>query len=229
VIAVELEQLRRLAPDLILTQGLCEVCAVSDGVVHRMAEALSPPPRVLALRATSLAGIFDDIRAVARAIDLEDEADELVAGLASRLARLQARHPALRPRVVCLEWLDPPYLAGHWVPELVAAAGGADIGALPGSHSTRGEWEEIAALGPDVVAVMLCGFGLDRSRQELAAITNPAARALLSGRPAWILDGNAYTSRPGPRVVDGAEKLQAMLQGREASGLSRWRAPWPPT
>jgi len=226
VIAVDAERLRTLRPDLIVTQGLCEVCAVADGEVRRLADALAPPPLVLALRATTLAGIFEDIRAVARAIALDDEADELVAGLASRLGRLRARRPAGRPRVLCIEWLDPLYLAGHWVPELVEAAGGEAIGAAPGSHSARWEWDELPAVRPDVVAVTLCGFGVERARQELAAVAAPAARGFLEARPVWILDGNAYTSRPGPRVVDGAERLQAMLQGREAAGLSRWRAPW---
>ena len=227
VIAADAEQLRRLAPDLIVTQGVCQVCAVADGEVRRLADALAPVPVVLSLQAATLAGIFEDIRAVARAIDLDPEADELVAGLESRLARLRARRPDGRPRVVCIEWLDPLYLAGHWVPELVAAAGGEDVGAARGSHSARREWGALAALRPDVVAIMLCGFGVERARRELAAVTDRAARAVLGAGPVWVLDGNAYTSRPGPRVVDGAERLAAMLHGREAPGLARWSAPWP--
>ncbi|HUF34387.1 MAG TPA: ABC transporter substrate-binding protein [Gemmatimonadales bacterium] len=226
VIAADAEQLRRLAPDLIITQGVCEVCAVADGEVRRLADALAPVPAVLSLRAASLAGIFDDIRAVARAIDLDPEADELVVGLESRLARLRSRRPDHRPRVVCIEWLDPLYLAGHWVPELVEAAGGEDLGAAPGSHSARREWSALPALRPDFVVTMLCGFGVARTQRELEAVTAPDARAALAARPVWIVDGNAYTSRPGPRVVDGAERLQAMLHGRDAPGLARWRAPW---
>lgn len=223
VIAVDAAMLRRLAPDLIVIQGLCQVCAVADGEVYRLADAMTPPPRVLSLSATTLDGIFGDIRAVGAALDLEDEADELVAGLRYRLGRLRAGRPAARARVVCLEWLDPLYLAGHWVPELLEAAGGEDVGAAPGSHSRPREWSEIRDLRPDLLAVMVCGFGVERSRRELDAVGCREALDLLHRLPVWIVDGNAYTSRPGPRVVDGAERLQAMLQGREMPGLVRWR------
>lgn len=223
VIAVDAAMLRRLAPDLIVTQGLCEVCAVADGEVFRLADAMTPPPRVLSLTATTLHGIFGDIRALGAALDLADEADELVAGLRYRLGRLRARRPLARARVVCLEWLDPLYLAGHWVPELLDAAGAEDVGAAPGSHSRRREWAEIGGLRPHLLAVMVCGFGVERSQRELEAVARPEALELLHSLPVWILDGNAYTSRPGPRVVDGAERLQAMLEGRELPGLVRWR------
>jgi iron complex transport system substrate-binding protein len=227
VIAVDAAQLRRLAPDIVITQGLCEVCAVADGEVHRLASALSPAPRVLSLSARTVAGIFEDIAAVGRALGREGRSAELVAGLGARLERLRADRPARRPRVLCIEWLEPLYLAGHWVPELVEAAGGVDVGAAPGSHSARREWAELEPLAPDVIAVMLCGFGPARSERELSRVTDPVARSVLGSRPVWILDGNAYTSRPGPRVVDGAERLRAMLCDREAPGLVRWRCPWP--
>jgi iron complex transport system substrate-binding protein len=222
VIAVDAALVRQLSPDLIVTQGLCEVCAVADGEVHRLADAMAPAPRVLSLGATTLDGIFGDIRAVGAALDLADEAQELEAGLRYRLGRLRARRPPVRARVACLEWLDPVYLAGHWVPELVEAAGAKDVGAAPGSHSRPREWAEVAALRPDLLAVMVCGFGVDRARRELDAVTRPEALGLLRSVPVWIVDGNAYTSRPGPRVVDGAERLQAMLEGREMPGLVRW-------
>jgi iron complex transport system substrate-binding protein len=228
VIGVDAVQLARLAPDLIITQGLCEVCAVDGGEVHRLAEAMARPPRVLSLAAATLDGIFRDIRAVGAAMDRADEADELEAGLRHRLARLRARRPPARARVVCLEWLDPLYLAGHWVPELVDAAGGEDVGASAGSHSQRRDWSDVAGLRPDLLAVMLCGFGVDRARRELAQVTDAGTLSVLQSVPVWILDGNAYTSRPGPRVVDGAERLQAMLSGREMAGLVRWRPPTRP-
>ena len=225
VIAVDAEQVCRLAPDLLITQGLCEVCAVTGGEVHRLAALLHPTPRVLALGARDLAGIWDDARAVGRALELEDEAEELVLGLRWRLRRLAARRPGgSAPRVLCLEWLDPLYLAGHWVPELVAAAGGQDVGARAGAPSARREWGEVAALGPDLVVIMLCGFDTARARHELAALRGRETLALLRRVPTWILDGNAYTSRPGPRVVDGAERIAAALAGRELPGLERWRA-----
>ena len=218
VIGVDAESLRRLAPELILTQGLCDVCAVADGQVHRLADALDTQPQVLSLSASNVAGIMDDIRAVASALDLTEEADELVAGLEYRLRRLQQSAPAVPPRVLCVEWLDPIYLAGHWVPELVAAAGGVDVGAAPGAHSVAMSAEDYTRLAPDLVLVMLCGFGLERARKELAQTPLPDL-----GVPIAFIDGNAYTSRPGPRIVEGATKIQEALASRPTSPAERSR------
>jgi iron complex transport system substrate-binding protein len=223
VIAVDAHAVARLAPDLLITQGLCEVCAVADGEIHRLASVLHPAPAVLSLSARTLSGIWDDIRAVAQALDLNSEGDELVAGLQSRLHRLQSRRPGAEPRVICVEWLDPLYLAGHWVPELVEAAGGVDVGARAGSHSTTHGWSSAAALRPDIIIVMLCGFGVPRAREELDALESMEAERLFASATVWILDGNAFTSRPGPRVVDGAERLRAAIEGREMPGLERWQ------
>jgi iron complex transport system substrate-binding protein len=225
VITVDAEAIRRLAPDLLITQDLCEVCAVVDGAVHRLAAAIDPAPAVLALTGRTVAGVMADIRAVARVLDLEEEGEELTAGLLSRLARLRRAAPASAPRVLCIEWLEPLYLAGHWVPDLVAAAGGVDAGATPGAHSALGSWPAAAALGPDLMVVMLCGFRLARARAELDRLSDPAALRALGSAPVWLLDGNAYTSRPGPRIVDGAERLQAAMAGVERRGLERWRPP----
>jgi iron complex transport system substrate-binding protein len=224
VIGVDAEAIRRLAPDLIITQDLCEVCAVAEGEVHRLAAVLPIAPAVLALSGRTVEGIWADIRAVAQALDLGPDGDELVSGLRSRLARLQARHSGARRRVVCIEWLDPLYLAGHWVPELVHAAGGHDVGAAPGSHSARREWSELPSLRPDLLVVMLCGFGVERTLAELGALDRTATRAVLATAPVWVLDGNAYTSRSGPRVVDGAERIASAIEGRESRGLVRWAA-----
>jgi iron complex transport system substrate-binding protein len=225
VIGVDAEQLAALAPDVLLTQGLCEVCAVAEGEVHRLTAALRPPPLVVSLSAGDLAGIWGDIRAVGRALDLEDEADELVTGLGSRLGRLRTAPPVgrARPRVLCVEWLAPLFLAAHWVPELVEAAGAEAVGAEPGEPSAQHAWREAGELRPDLVLVMLCGFGVERSRRELRELEEPGARAFLRSRPTWILDGNSYTSRPGPRVVDGAERIRGALEEREMSGLERWQ------
>ena len=224
VIGVDADALRRLAPDLLITQDLCEVCAVAEGEVHRLAAAVQPAPAVLALSGRTIEGILADIGAVARALDLAAEGDELVAGLRSRLERLRTRRRAPRPRVVCIEWLEPLYLAGHWVPEMVEAAGGEDVGASAGSHSARREWSELPGLRPDLLVIMLCGFGVERTLAELSALDSSAARATLRSAPVWIIDGNAYTSRSGPRLVDGAELLQGALEGREARGMVRWRS-----
>jgi len=125
--------------------------------------------------------------------------------------------------VLVIEWLEPLFLAGHWVPELIAAAGGRDVGALPGAHSARQEWNDVAALRPDVVLVALCGFGVERAGRDLDALADAAALAALRRAQVWLLDGNAYTSRPGPRVVDGAERIRDALEGHEGPGLRRWK------
>jgi iron complex transport system substrate-binding protein len=223
VIAVEAAVLEALAPDLVITQDLCEVCAVADGEVHRLASAVSPAPRVLALTGRTFEGVLADVRCVAEALDLPEEGDELVAGLRERLARLRRSAPARPPRMLCIEWLDPLYLAGHWVPDLVAAAGGIDVGATPGSHSRVTTWDAVSAERPAVIAVMLCGFGVERARAELERVRDADALRLLAATPVWILDGNAYTSRPGPRIVDGAARLQAAMLNVPMSGLSRWQ------
>jgi iron complex transport system substrate-binding protein len=180
---------------------------------------------VLSLEARSLEGIWSDIRQVGDALGLEDEAEELVLGLQSRLRRIRAARLPPGARVISVEWLDPLYLAGHWVPELVEAAGGEDVGARPGSHSARREWNELGGLRPDHVLVMLCGFGIERARAELQSLEIPDALDLLHRVPVWIIDGNAYTSRPGPRVVDGAARIQSAIQGRPRSGVERWGPP----
>jgi iron complex transport system substrate-binding protein len=125
---------------------------------------------------------------------------------------------------VCIEWLEPLYLAGHWVPDLVAAAGGIDVGAQPGSHSARSSWATVSALGPQLALIMLCGFDVARARQELDRLESTEAADLLGSIPVWVLDGNAYTSRPGPRLVDGAERIRAAIRGDAIPGLERWHA-----
>ena len=219
VIAVDAGLLRQLAPDLIVTQDLCEVCAVADGEVHRLAAVLRPAPTVVTLSGRTITGILADIGTVARVLGRAAEGEALAAELEGRLRSLRARPNVHRPRVVCIEWLEPLYLAGHWVPELVEAAGGSDVGAAAGSHSARREWHEVAALRPDLVVVMLCGFGIERSLSELAALRDPAALRLFDSVPVWIMDGNAYTSRSGPRVVDGAELLAGAFLGHRAPGI----------
>jgi len=223
VIAVDAAQLRRLRPDLIIAQNLCEVCAVDGGQIHRLASMLRPAPRVLSLGAHDLEGIWRDIVEVGAALRREDEAEELILRLQDRLERLRSLAAERPPRVLCLEWLEPPYLAGHWVPDLVEAAGGQAVGAQSGSHSARHAWRELAELRPDHILIMLCGFGVERARAELDRLTDPQALELLRGVPTWIIDGNAYTSRPGPRVVDGATRIHAALMGNQAPDVQQWQ------
>jgi iron complex transport system substrate-binding protein len=205
-IVVDAGRLRDLAPDLIITQNLCEVCAVDEGRARRVAEVLDPPPRFLTLEARTLEGIFEDIVRVGEALDLSPEAEEVIAGMRYRLTRLRRDAPDPPPRVVAIEWLDPIYLAGHWVPDLVEAAGGVDVGARSGEHSRPVRPEELAPLDPDVVVLMLCGLSMDEARDQLARFPLPEL-----GVPVRVMDGNAHTSRAGPRVVDGAEEIRRAL------------------
>src|SRR3989454_12243583 len=213
-VEVDVKLIAHLRPDVILGQSLCDVCAVGESGLAQLVAALMPTPWVVTLHAHTLDGVLGDIRKVGAALNLEDEADELVAGRRYRLRRIR-RAPApgpTPPSVLVLEWLDPPYVAGHWVPELVDIAGGRDVAGRPGERSTARSWRELSALAPDLVVVALCGFDVARAQQELAAVTDRDARVLL-GRRVGLLDGNAYTSRPGPRLVDAAEILARLIAG----------------
>lgn len=212
VIGVDAAALRSAAPDVILTQSLCEVCAVDGDEVRTLADTLDKEARVLSLGGTDVQGVLADIRAVGSAIGRSPEAEHLVTDLTRRYAAISADTSATsRSRVVCIEWLDPVFLAGHWVPELVAAAGGEDVGARAGEHSRQVDWAHVASLEPDVMLIMPCGFDVERTRAELAELKDETARRLLSETPYRILDGNAYTSRPGPRIVEAVERIREAL------------------
>ncbi len=212
-VEVDVDLVAHLRPDVLIGQSVCEVCAVGEGELARLVTTLMPTPWVVTLHAHTLDEVFLDIRKIGEALELRDEAEELDAGLRYRLRRVQtgAARPG-KPRVLVLEWLDPPYVAGHWVPELVALAGGEDVGGATGEPSRPRPWDELAVLAPDVVVVALCGFDVPRAPVELGAVTDGPARALL-GRRVEFLDGNAYTSRPGPRLVDAAETLARLIHG----------------
>jgi iron complex transport system substrate-binding protein len=212
-VEVDVNLVAHLRPDLLIGQSVCDICAVGEGELARLVTTLMPTPWVVTLHAHTLDEVFLDIRKVGEALELRDEAEELDAGLRYRLRRVGVRVARLpKPRVLVLEWLDPPYVAGHWVPDLVTLAGGQDVGSAPGEPSRPRPWDELAALAPDVVVVALCGFDIPRAQAELAAVTDPQARALL-GRRVEFLDGNAYTSRPGPRLVDAADLLARLIHG----------------
>ena len=218
-IEVDIELVARLRPDVIIGQALCPVCAVGPGDLERLVATLMPTPWVVTLHAHTLEGVFADMRKVGEAVELKDEAAELVLGLRYRLDRLRkrtdvgSRHAVPLPQragVLVLEWLDPPYVAGHWAPELVEVAGGRALAAAPGEPSRIHPWPELVALAPDLVVIALCGFDVARARTEFAAVTDPNARTLFTRRVEF-LDGNAYTSRPGPRLVDAAELLSQLI------------------
>jgi iron complex transport system substrate-binding protein len=223
-ITVDLKLVAHLRPDVLIGQSVCEVCAVSEGELARVVAELIPTPWVVTLHAHTLEGVFQDIAKIGEALELRDEAEELVDGLRYRMRRLGTREhesrivgaqhaaPLRKPRVLVLEWLDPPYVAGHWVPELVTLAGGEDVGGTAGERSRARPWSELAALAPDLVVVALCGFDVERARSELANVTNPDAAPILA-RHTEVIDGNAYTSRPGPRLVEAAELLSRLMTG----------------
>lgn len=227
-IEVDARLVAHLRPDVIIGQAQCEVCAVGEGALASLVAALMPTPWVVTLHAHTLEGVFQDIRKVGEALGLPCEATELIAGLRYRVRRLARRRVPERRggggsggeprpagpelRVLVLEWLDPPYVAGHWVPELVALAGGTDVGNVAGGPSRVRPWGELAALAPDLVIVALCGFDVPRAQQELQAVTDADAQALFRRRVEF-LDGNAYTSRPGPRLVDAAALMSRWIAG----------------
>jgi len=223
-VEVDVDLVAHLRPDVLIGQSVCDVCAVGEGELARVVTTLMPTPWVVTLHAHTLDEVLLDIHKIGEALELRDEAEELDAGLRYRLRRVAAhaegsrkvgaRHaaPLPKPRVLVLEWLDPPYVAGHWVPDLVGLAGGQDVAGAPGEPSRPRPWDELAALAPELVVVALCGFDIPRAQAELAAVSDPQARALLGGRVEF-LDGNAYTSRPGPRLVDAAETLARLIHG----------------
>jgi iron complex transport system substrate-binding protein len=214
VIGIDAHLLATLQPDLIITQTLCDVCAVSDGEAVRVALAMADPPQVLSLQGTTLDGVFRDIAVVAETVGVPERGATLCEQLMATVSSLT--HQFARPdppTVVVIEWLDPCFLAGHWTPDMVAAAGGRDVGMLPGQHSVARAWRDVMALDPAVVVVALCGFDEARARQELEVLPHAEVHAWLARRRVMFLDGNAYTSRAGPRVVEGISVIGEFLRG----------------
>lgn len=212
--AVDADDLVRLAPTLILTQTLCEVCAVSDGDVRALAELLAPSPRVLPLTGTTLDGVWADVRSVARAIGRDAEAEALLAGIADRLRNVHetlkaARAP--RRRIAVIEWMDPLFTAGHWTPELVRRAGGIDVLAEPGAHSVTISVNRVRDAEPEILLFAPCGFDIARAEREARTLLARPEWAWARDRQAWALDGNALTSRPGPRLADAVEVMAAIV------------------
>ena len=202
------DRIRALQPDLLLTQALCEVCAVMETDVRALAARLTPAPRVVTLSASSLDGVFDDIVRVGAAIDRGDEAEEFLAGARDRMRRVHdtlKSAAAPRPRVAVIEWGDPVYAAGHWVPEMVRRAGGVDVLAKAGEHSVVVGLADVRAADPDVILIAPCGYDLARSAAEGERLLAGDDWAWARDRRVWAIDANAFVSRPGPRLVDGLE------------------------
>ncbi len=214
---VDEPSLHAARPDLILTQGLCQVCAPTLRDVEDVARRLQERPDIVSLDPHRLEDVLAAIERVGRASGTEDRADALVAALRERIDRVarRAARATTRPRTVCLEWLAPLFLGGHWVPEMVELAGGVDALGRAGEKSQRVEPKEIVIASPDVAVLMPCGFDLERTWKEAPVVTCerwwadlPAARA----DRVWLVDGSGYFNRPGPRLVDGLEILAHILQ-----------------
>jgi iron complex transport system substrate-binding protein len=209
------DQLARLAPDLVLTQEQCDVCAVNEATVRRVASGLPGRPHVESVNPTSLAGVHAMFRRVGDLLGARPAAERLIAdfeAIAAEVARRRRGKPTRR--VLVLEWFDPPYSSGHWNPEIVGRAGGVEVLGLAGERSRRASWDEVAAADPEVVVLSPCGFTLERSEAELPA---------LSARPEWsrlaavrqgdviLVDGSAYFSRPGPRLENSLRIAAAAI------------------
>lgn len=212
---LDLQLLESLRPDLIVTQALCDVCAVADDEVQAAARSLSTRPQVINLAPRSLRDVLDCVLVVAEAAGAAALGERVVGQLQARIDAVATRNAALalRPRMVLLEWLTPPFSCGHWTPELVDLAGGTELLGRAGQPSRTLQWSEVQALQPDVIVVACCGFGVERTRQDLAEVEEPAWRRLAAvqeGR-VFVLDGSQYFSRPGPRLVDSVEILAHAL------------------
>jgi len=207
--------LRRLDPDLIITQSLCDVCAVTPSEVQRALAGLRRTPQLLSLNPTTLEDVYHDVEAIGKATGRDVQAHRLVDSLRTRVAKVQAQVDGDRPRrVACLEWLEPLYCAGHWVPEMVRLAGGVELLAEAGAPSAVVPWERVLGCQPDVLMVMPCGFTIDRTATELDLLTSrPGWKDLpaVQAGAVYAVEGPAYFNRPGPRLVDGVELLVSLF------------------
>lgn len=204
------ERLAELAPDLIVTQAICDVCAVSFEDVVAIAARLPGPPLVLQQDPSSLAEVLEDVTRLGAAAGIEERARALRSELETRLAAVRAAVAgAPPPRVLALEWLDPPFVGGHWIPEMVALAGGVDVAGPAGAKSPEVAWEALAALAPDLVVVMPCGMYAEQSRAQ--AEEHRGRIDALGARRVFAVDAASTYSRPGPRLVDGTELLAHLL------------------
>jgi iron complex transport system substrate-binding protein len=208
--------LRELRPDVILTQKLCDVCAIGYGTVARLAATLPGPPQVVNLEPSSFSDVFDDIRRVADRAGVSSRGEDVIADLNARVETVRARVADVqsRPRCFLMEWVSPPFCAGHWNPELVEIAGGYDSLGKKHGRSIEISWEQVLEAKPEIIVLALCGYNIERARQDYRLLREfrdfdslPAAR---TGR-IYLTDGSAYFARPGPRLVDSLEILAGIF------------------
>ena len=215
--SVDFELLRQIEPDLIVTQDLCHVCAATPDDLAAALAHLPRQPQVVTLNPHSLADVCSDIRAVGEATGCASQADAVIEKFNAAIAEVETRVAGLaRPRVLCLEWLDPPYVAGHWVPEMVERAGGRDVLGLPGKPSFRVEWETALATRPEVIVIMPCGYSLASAEAEFLKLPLPQGwndlPAVRDGR-VFVVEASGYFSRPGPRLAEGLSILASTIHG----------------
>src|SRR5438034_401457 len=221
--------LRELRPDVILTQKLCDVCAVGYGTVARLAETLPGSPQVVNLVPSILSDIFDDIRRVAEAGDVRERADEVILRLSERVetVRHRAKHVAHRPRCFLMEWVDPPFCSGHWGPELVEIAGGHDPLGRKHQPSVQIDWQQVLDARPEIIILALCGYDVELARRDYQLLRRfPDFDSLPAARHGEIyaVDATAYFARPGPRSVDSLEILAGILHAEEFPEFAPRRA-----
>lgn len=206
--------IEQLQPDLIVTQELCDVCAVSTSHLLASMEHLSTRPKVVSLTPHTLEDVWADIQAVGEATGTGARAKALVEQLRERVQQVRLRRTRHAPRVACLEWLNPPFNAGHWVPEMVELAGGIDVLGTAGIDSVRVSWRDVLASQPDVILVMPCGYDTEAAAEEFRKTELPPGWAQLPAVKAgrvFAVNATAYFSRPGPRLTDGAQIMGALL------------------
>lgn len=212
---LDAEKLRAIAPDLIITQDLCHVCAASPNDLAAVLASLDPRPEVLCLNSHTVAEVLKDVLKIGIATGHAVEAQQLVARLKGQINEAGTKRSADAPRVLCLEWLDPPFVAGHWVPEMVALAGGIDVLGKVGEHGHEVDWQTITASDPDVILAMPCGFHTPEVEAELKKIPFPPAwsalRAVKNDR-VFAVDASSYFSRPGPRIAEGVTVLADLFR-----------------
>lgn len=221
VYTVKRDEVKKLAPDVVITQAQCEVCAVSLKEVEEALENyLDKEARIVSLQPNSLDDIFNDIKTVAAALNVSDKGSAVIEELQERveIIRHKLKFSESKPTVACIEWLEPMMLSGNWVPELITTAGGTNVLTQPGKHSPYVQWDDIRLQDPEVIIVMPCGFSIERTLKEIDILLQLPGfnemKAVKSNR-VYIADGNQYFNRPGPRIVDSIEILAEIIHSKQ--------------
>ena len=226
---VDEEKLRELSPDLILTQDLCQVCAPSGNEIGRVLKFLPNPPKVVWLTPNCLSDIFENIKQVGEVTGRSTQAGQFILSLRERVRKITEKTDSMkkRPRVFCMEWLSPPYNAGHWMPELVEMAGGEEGLGQKGRDSKRISWDEVLRYAPEVLVLCPCGYPLDDTIDQVHLLTHypdwDRIPAIKEGQ-IYAVDANSYFARPGPRIIDGLELLAAIIHPEKFSWSGETKA-----